>query len=81
MEECFFKDVLSCEKGPDKLTTAGKLRIETIINTCSKTYEDGIDTVLEMKLEHNPSLTIQCHRDCVSTYTLRQQIETSKAKG
>ena len=72
MDECFFKDVFGCEKGSEKLTTAGKVRIETIIK-CSRTYEDDIHVGLETKLEQDPSPTIQCHRDCVSKYTSQQK--------
>lgn len=81
MEGCFFKDVLQCEEDSGILTTAGKARIETIIR-CSKSYKDGIDTGLEEKLADDPSLTIQCHRNCVSTYTSRHHISRHlKRKG
>ena len=73
MEECFFKDVLNCTTDSGDLSTAGPRRIETVIK-CSKVYKDGISTNLEPMLDKDSSLSIRCHRDCVSTYTSRLHV-------
>ena len=57
-----------------KFDNSGVARIETIIE-CSKVYDDLIHTVLAVKLTDDPSLTIMCHRNCMSTYTSRQQVK------
>ena len=81
MEVCFFKDVLQCKDDSGVLTTAGKARIETIIR-CSKLYQDDIDTTLEEKLADDPSPSVHCHRNCVSTYTSQHHISRHlKRKG
>lgn len=72
-EECYFKWKFGCDHGAKDLSSAGSARIKTIIK-CSKQYGDGLHVVLQEKLDANSDLTIQCHRECVSTYVSQQQV-------
>lgn len=72
-EECYFKWKFGCDPGATDLRSAGSARIKTIIK-CSKQYGDGLRVVLQEKLDANSDLTIQCHRNCVSTYVSQQQV-------
>ena len=79
MSECFFKHYSKCRKESDKeLITAGSKRIQTIINS-SKLRKDTIHVYLEDHLESNPEFKIQCHKDCVCTYTSKTHIKRSQS--
>ena len=81
--ECFFRPC-----GEDQATTpvtdAASRRIKSIIKT-NKLHEDGIHMNLEQELEANDQLTINCHRDCASTYTskchIRRQLKRLREEG
>ena len=62
----------NCKLSTD-LTTAGPQRVSSII-AASKARKDSIHLTLEPELVNNPHLTIQCHRDCVTTYTSKTHI-------
>ena len=62
-EVCFF----ACSKA-ELLITAGPTRIGTVIDS-SKKMNDLYHIELEQRYTNNPSLTIQCHKSCVSSYT------------
>ena len=72
---CIFPN---CTQNKD-LTTAGPQRITTII-AASKARGDSIHLTLESELDKNPDLTVQCHRDCVTTYTSKQHISRAAKK-
>ena len=84
MSACFFESLTwLCDRDTDKiLSTAGSARIKTIIE-CSKLRGDGLHQQLEEEVLHNVDNTIQCHRNCVSTYTSKNHIKRylSKAAG
>jgi hypothetical protein len=61
-----------------ELTTAGPQRVLSII-AASKARRDNIHLTLETELDQNPALTIQCHRDCVTTYTSKHHIKRKQA--
>lgn len=79
---CYFKLVDKyLDEGNEKYVTAGPVRIQTII-ACSKQYDDGLCVQLEEELSENSQLTIQTHRNCVSTYTSKTHIKRAlKRKG
>ena len=53
MDECYFRDVRQCSESSEGLTTAGRTRIEIIIE-CRKAYDDDIHTILAAKLTDDP---------------------------
>ena len=53
--------------------TAGPARIQTIVKF-GKEYKDDFYLTLEEKLRDNPNVTIECHWNCVSTYTSKERL-------
>ncbi|EDO50031.1 predicted protein [Nematostella vectensis] len=76
--KCFFDWKFHCD-GKGVLGKAGPARIESIIKF-SKDYNDDIHVTLAEQLKRNSLLTIQCHRDCVSTYTSKQHLDRHKKR-
>lgn len=68
MTGCFLGQVYGCGESEKVLTSVGADRITTIINS-SKHRQDNIHVDLEKRRQNDETLTIQCHRDCISTYT------------
>ncbi len=64
--DCFFKWKFDCGNKSESITPCGPERIKSIIK-CSHIYGDGKHTAVE------ESLSIESHRDCVSTYTSKLQ--------
>ena len=73
--ECYFQP---CQSSKPLLTsTTG--RIHTIIN-CSKARQDGKAVELEARMEANEHFTIKFHKNCVSSYTSKTNIERIKRR-
>ena len=67
-----------CQSSKPLLTsTTG--RIHTIIN-CSKARQDGKAVELEARMEANEHFTIKFHKNCVSSYTSKTNIERIKRR-
>lgn len=69
MDQCYFK----CNVEDQPLTLAGPERIQTIIQA-SKQRGDNLYVQLQKLLVEDNTLTIPCHRNCVSTYTSSSHI-------
>ena len=78
-EQCLFDRTNKCKSRSEKLIESGHARIESIIR-CSKIYDDGLHTLLQEKLDSDPTLTIKCHKSCVSTYTSKTLTQRHKRK-
>ena len=52
----------------------GPRRVQNIINS-SKLRGDKLHTSLEPKLSYDADSTLECHKDCVSTYTSKSHIK------
>lgn len=76
MSSCYFKSLLwLCNNNSDlPLTTAGPVRVRNIIKS-SELRGDGINIDLKHQLFQNDNLSIECHRNCVSTYTSKFHIK------
>ena len=75
-EVCFF----ACSKA-EPLITAGPTRIGTVIDS-SKKMNDLYHIKVEQRYSNKPSLTIQCHKSCVSSYTSHHHTKRyNKRKG
>jgi len=66
--ECILAEIYGCHKSEKELKCVGVDRIKSIIQA-SKRRQDTLHIALEKQLQDDPSLLLQCHRDCVSTYT------------
>ena len=75
MEGCYFKLFNKCTKtADDDLSSAGRDRIKSIINA-SQDRGDELPTDLAAEIAADEFYTIQCHRDCVSTYCSKYKIQ------
>ena len=75
-DSCFFQ----CGKSSQPLITSGPARIKAILKA-SKQRADDRDTInaLQQNFDRNPSLTICCHKNCVSEYTSKQHIRRCRS--
>lgn len=76
---CIFNWKFHCEGREYDLTKAGPARIAKVIQF-SKEYDDDLHDKLEENLARNPTLTIDCHRACVSTYTSKLHLSRQKKR-
>ena len=76
---CIFKWKFNCDGRDYDLTKVGAARIATVIKF-SKEYQDGMHVDLEEALAGNPELAIDCHRNCVSTYTSKLHLSRQKKR-
>lgn len=74
MAECYFAKIFGCGSSAKELTNAGLNRITKIIES-SKTRCDDLHVELQKNIDSDKSMTIQCHRDCVSSYTSSYHIQ------
>ena len=64
----------SCNKLDGPLTTCGPSRIRSIIES-SRQRNDSLHEDLERRLHINPDLSVQAHRNCVSSYMSKSHIK------
>ncbi len=75
MDECYFAFKYHCKSDQSNVCTdAGPKRIKTIIEF-SLGYGDEIDRDLQAMLDRDSSVTLKCHRKCVSTYTSKTHLK------
>ena len=68
MDNCYLNELYNCTESGKELSSAGPDRIRKIIES-SKSRQDNIHINLEKALCDNEKFTINCHRNCVSSYT------------
>ncbi len=73
---CVFPE---CKKTNSDLKTSTSYRLQTIISA-SKSRGDNPHLTLEPELQCNPSLKVEFHTDCISTYTSKHHISRVVAK-